>query len=169
MKTRSALAALLVCAAALAADLAPPVLRMPGSADRPIESAALTGKDRVDVRTEDLQGATIFHGMPLLDVLEKNGLDAKTMASQRRVASGVVLVSARDGYTVVFSIGELLMHRGDPRVFLVAETGQGPLPPNEGPVRLVVQGDRVRSPYGLARIEVRYLADNAAERKKSPA
>ena len=159
-------AVLLAAALARAAESpAPPVLRQPGSADRPIEAASLLGKDRSDVRTEDIQGVTIFHGMPLLDVLEKNGLDAKTMASQRKVASGVVLVSARDGYTVVFSIGELLMHRGDPRVFLVAETGQGPLPQNEGPVRLVVQGDRVRSPYGLARIEVRYLADNPKERK----
>jgi hypothetical protein len=158
MKTSFALAALLVSSTALAADLAPPVLRLPGVADRPIEAATLLGKDRIDVRTEDIQGLTIFHGMTLLDVLEKNGLDAKTMASQRKV-------SARDGYTVVFSIGELLMHRADPRVFLVAESGQGPLPPNEGPVRLVVQGDRVRSPYALARIEVRYLAENAKERK----
>ena len=35
-----------------------------------------------------------------------------------------------------------------------------PLPENEGPVRLIVYGDPVRSAYGLAAIEVRVLAEN---------
>ncbi|HYN21801.1 MAG TPA: hypothetical protein VE078_12625, partial [Thermoanaerobaculia bacterium] len=65
-------------------------------------------------------------------------------------------------------VGELLMHRRDPRVFLAAETGAGPLPENEGPVRLVVYGDRVRSIYGLARIEMRYLAENRPSRVAPP-
>jgi hypothetical protein len=167
MKTQILVAALFISNAALAAELAPPQLRVPGSPDRAIDPASLTGKDRSDVRVEDIQGnLTIFHGLPLLEVLEKNGLETKTMASQRKVAPGVVLVTTRDGYTVVFSVGELLMHRSDPRVFLAAETGQGPLPANEGPVRMVVLGDRVRSPYALARVEVRYLAENPSERKK---
>jgi hypothetical protein len=166
MKTRTALAALLVSTAVLANDPAALQLRTPGSADRAIDPASLLGKTQSDVRVEDLQGnLTIFHGLPLIEVLEKNGLETKTMASQRKLAPGVVLVTTRDGYTVVFSIGELLMHRGDPRVFLVAETAQGPLPPSEGPVRMVVLGDRPRSPYALARVEVRYLGDNEKERK----
>jgi hypothetical protein len=167
MKIRSAVgvAFLLLSASAWAAD--PPLLRMPGAADRPIEPASLVGRDKSDVRVEESQGdVTIYHGLPLLDVLEKNGLDSKTMAAQRRLASGVVLGTAREGYTVAFSLGELLMHRGDPRVFLVPETAQGPLPENQGPVRLIVLGDRTRSAYALARIEVRYLAENPAERKK---
>jgi hypothetical protein len=169
MRTQAPLALLLVMAPAmvLATDPAPPLLRLPGAADRPIEPGSLLGRDRSDVRVEDSRGdVTIFHGMPLLDVLERGGLETKTMQAQRKVATAVVLVTARDGYTVVFSVGELLMHRADPRVFLVAETSQGPLPENEGPVRLAVLGDRTRSPYALAKIEVRYLADNAAERKK---
>jgi hypothetical protein len=169
MKTRSAAAALLflACAAARAADPAPPTLRMPGAADKTIEPAALVGRDRSDVRVEESQGdVTIYHGLPLLDVLEKNGLESKTMAAQRKLATGVVLATARDGYTVVFSLGELLMHRGDPRVYLASETAQGPLPEGQGPVRLVVPGDRGRSAYALARVEVRYLAENPAERKK---
>jgi DMSO/TMAO reductase YedYZ molybdopterin-dependent catalytic subunit len=157
----------LVTAIAAAADPpAAPVLKIPGAPDRPIEPASILGPGRSDVRIEDSHGdVTIFHGFPLLEVLEQNGLDSKTMASQRKVASAVVVVTARDGYAVVFSVGELLMHRGDPRVFLAAETGAGPLPPNEGPVRLVVLGDRVRSPYGLARFELKYLADNTPARK----
>ena len=157
----------LAAAIAGATDLsAPPVLKMPGAADRPIESASILGPGRSDIRIEDSHGdVTIFHGIPLLEVLEQNGLDSKSMASQRKVASAVVVVTARDGYAVVFSVGELLMHRGDPRVFLAAETGTGPLPANEGPVRLVVLGDRVRSPYALARFELKYLIDSAPARK----
>jgi len=152
---------------ALAADPTPPILKTPGAADRAVDAASLVGRDRSDVRVEESQGdVSIYHGLPLLDVLEKNGLETRSMASQRKLAPGVVLVTARDGYTVVFSLGELLMHRGDPRVYLVAETAQGPLPENQGPVRLVVLGDRSRSAYALAKIEVRYLAENPAERKK---
>jgi hypothetical protein len=86
------------------------------------------------------------------------------MASQRHLAPAVAVVTARDGYTVVFSVGELLMHRADPRVFLVAESSSGPLPENEGPVRLLVYGDRARSAYGLARVEVKLLAENPAKK-----
>lgn len=165
MRLRAASAILL---AFFAADLAaaaspPPVLHLPGGADRPIAPESLLGPDRVDVRREDAQGdVTIFHGLSLLEVLEKNGLETKTMPSQRRLAPAVVVITARDGYTLVFSLGELLMHRADPRVFLVAESASGPLPENEGPVRLVVYGDRARSAYGLAKIEVKLLAENPA-------
>lgn len=143
----------------------PPVLRIPGSPDRPITPESLLGRDRRDVRLENTDGeVTIFHGLPLLEVLEKNGLDAKTMAAQRRLASAVVVATARDGYTVVFSVGELLMHRADPRVYLVSESGAGALPENEGPVRLVVYGDRARSAYGLTRVELRDLAGARGQR-----
>ncbi len=109
---------------------------------------------------------TIYHGVPLIEVLEQGGLDIKTMASERKTAAAVVLASARDGYTVVFSIGELRDARANPKVFLVAETASGPLPENEGPVRLVVYGDVVRSAYALARIELKALAENSRPEKK---
>lgn len=169
MSRRGVIGLLMVLASALAfaADPPPLLLRQPGLPDRTVDAASILGRDRSDVRVEESQGdVTIYHGLPLLDVLEKNGLETKTMAAQRKLAPGVVLVTARDGYTVAFSLGELLMHRGDPRVFLAAETAQGPLPENQGPVRLVVPGDRMRSSYALARIEIRYLAENPAERKK---
>ncbi|MGE5413803.1 MAG: hypothetical protein ACM3NW_06475 [Syntrophomonadaceae bacterium] len=154
-------------ALAAAAEQPAPVLRVPGAADRPIAPATLLGKSSRDVRLEDTQGnVTVYHGVPLLEVLEQNGLDLKTMAGERKTAAQVVLASARDGYTVVFSIGELRANRANPRVFLVAETSAGPLPDNEGPVRLIVYGDVVRSPYGLAKIELKTLAENTRSEKK---
>lgn len=163
------LAAALVLAAAAAVGIAaePPVLRIPGAADRVVAPASLLGRGRMDINVEAAVGdAVVYHGLPLLEVLEKAGLDVRSMAGQRKTAPAIVVVTARDGYTVVFSVGEFLMHRADPRVFLVAETASGPLPENEGPVRLFVQGDRVRSAYALKTVEVRYLAKNAAAETK---
>lgn len=164
-RTLSLLTLWLAATALAASD--PPVLRMPGSPDRPIAPESLLGKSSRDVRLEDTDGnVKVYHGVPLLEVLEKGGLDLKTMAGERKSASQVVLVTARDGYTVVFSVGELRMNRANPKVFLVAETSAGPLPENEGPVRLIVYGDVVRSPYGLARIELKALAENTRAEKK---
>ena len=118
------------------------------------------------MRLEDVHGdITVYHGMPLLEVLEKNGLDVRTMAGERKSAALVVLATARDGYAVAFSVGELRASRANPKVFLVSETSTGPLPENEGPVRLIVYGDAARSAYGLARIEMKALAEGAPARK----
>ena len=152
---------MLLVAAALGAESPPPVLRLPGAADRAIAPESLLGKSSRDVRLEDTAGnVTVYHGVPLLEVLEQNGLDLKTMAGERRTAAEVVLATARDGYTVAFSVGELRTSRSNPKVFLVAESAAGPLPSNEGPVRLIVYGDVVRSAYALARIELKNLAEN---------
>ncbi len=122
------------------------MLRVPGAADRAVSPASLVGRGRMDVRVETGVGdAAVYHGMPLLEVIENAGVETKTMAGQRKTAPAIVVAASRDGYTVAFSLGELLMHRSDPRVFLVSESAAGPLPENEGPVRLIVLGDRARS------------------------
>jgi hypothetical protein len=155
----------LVAGLALAAD--PPILRVPGAPDRPIDPSSLLGRNSRDVRLEDTEGnVKVYHGLPLLEVLEKGGLDLKTMAGQRKSAGEVVLAAARDGYTVVFSVGELWTNRANPKVFLVADTSAGPLPENEGPIRLIVYGDVARSAYALARIELKVLAENSRTEKR---
>jgi len=152
--------ALSAAAVGAAAPAAPPVLKVPGRADQPIAPESLLGADERDVRMEDVQGnVTIYHGQPLLEVLEKGGLDVRTMAGERNSGSAVVLVKARGGYAVAFSVGELRNNRSNPKVFLVSEAGMDPLPENEGPVRLIVYGDPVRSSYALATIELKYLSE----------
>jgi hypothetical protein len=121
----------------------------------------------MDVRVETADAdAIVYHGRPLLEVIERAGVDTKTMAGARKTAPAIVVVTSRDGYTVVFSMGELMMHRADPRVYLVSETAAGPLPDNEGPVRLIVLGDRVRSSYALRDLELRYLGQNPGAEPK---
>jgi len=159
---RRALILLLLAATPLLAQQpAPPVLRVLGAPEKALDPASLLGRSQRDVRLEDAAGNTIvYHGQSLLEVLEKGGLDLKTMAGQRAAAAQVVLATGREGYTVVFSVGELTANRSNPKVFLVAESSEGELPGNEGPVRLIVYGDKARSAYGLARIELRALAEN---------
>ncbi len=143
------------------------MLRVPGAADRAVSPASLVGRSRMDVRVETGVGdAVVYHGMPLLEVIENAGVETKTMAGQRKTAPAIVVAASRDGYTVAFSLGELLMHRSDPRVFLVSESAAGPLPENEGPVRLIVLGDRARSAYGLRTVELRYVAQNSGTATK---
>ncbi len=162
-----AAALLLAGVAALLPAAEPPTLRIPGAADRTVTPASLLGRGRMDINVEAAVGdAVVYHGLPLLEVLEKANLDTRSMAGQRKIAPAIVVATARDGYTVVFSVGELLMHRSDPRVFLVAESASGPLPDNEGPVRLFVQGDRVRSAYALKTVEVRYIGKNPGAEPK---
>jgi hypothetical protein len=152
---------LLAAGHVLAEPAAPPTLKMPGKPDQAVAPESLLGRNQSDVRLEDSQGnVTVYHGMPLLDVLEKAGLDVRTMAGERQMAAAIVLAKARNGYTVAFSVGELRASRSNPRVFLVSETAMDPLPENEGPVRLMVYGDPVRSAYGLATIELKILAEN---------
>src|SRR5262249_38279447 len=100
------------------------------------------------------------HGMALLDVLEMTGLDVKTMAGQRDTAATVVLGTGRGGYTVGFSLGGPRLGRGKPRGFLVSEAARGPLTGKKGPLRPIVLGDRGRSAYAVAKIEVKALAEN---------
>jgi hypothetical protein len=123
----------------------------------------------MDVPFEATSGdAIVYHGLPLLEVIERGGVETRTMAGARKTAPAIVVVTSRDGYTVVFSMGELLMHRSDPRVFLVSETAAGPLPENEGPVRLMVHGDRVRSSYALRYVDLRYVSQNPATEPAKP-
>jgi hypothetical protein len=166
MRTRLFLALFLVSATARSADIPPLVLRIPGATESAItvDSLRKAGTREVTLSSEKGEAVT-YKGVPLLDVLETAGLEMKGMGAERKFAPAVIVASARDGYTVVFSVGELAMHRSDPRVFLTGETTGGPLAAEQGPIRLVVTGQRTRSAFALTRIEVRFLAENKPSRK----
>ena len=145
--------------AATASAPAPPVLRIPGQTEKPVTPESLLGRDQRDVRIEETNGdVTVYHGMPLLAVLEKNGLDLKTMAGERQSAAAVVLASGRDGYTVVFSVGELRDNRANHKVFLGEEKEGEKRKKEKGKGRGSVVGEGVRSGGALATIELKNLA-----------
>jgi hypothetical protein len=63
-----------------------------------------------------------------------------------------VLVSARDGYRAVFSLGELDATLGNRRVYLVDRCDDAPLDADSGPLRLLVPDD-TRPARGVRQVE----------------
>jgi hypothetical protein len=64
--------------------------------------------------------------------------DPKTKNLALRLA---VVVQGRDGYTVVFSLAELMPAIGNRAVWLALDIDGGELPADEGPVKLIVPQD----------------------------
>lgn len=82
-----------------------------------------------------------YAGVPLRDLLREAGVPSGE-SLRGKAMSTCILISATDGYQVVFSISELDESIGNLEV-LVADSEDGkPLPANAGPLRLVVPGDK---------------------------
>jgi hypothetical protein len=66
------------------------------------------------------------------------------MAGIREIVTMTVVIEAADGHRAVFSLAELCPDFFD-RVTLLADTkNKQPLPPGEGPFRIIVPGDKLR-------------------------
>jgi DMSO/TMAO reductase YedYZ molybdopterin-dependent catalytic subunit len=84
---------------------------------------------------------TTYEGVLLYDVLKKAGAPLDKQLMGKALAS-YILAEARDGYQVVYTLGELDPNFGGIRI-LVADTVDGkPLFQYQGPFRLVVPGDK---------------------------
>jgi DMSO/TMAO reductase YedYZ molybdopterin-dependent catalytic subunit len=82
-----------------------------------------------------------FSGVALAAILERVGVPLGDSLRGAALAS-YVLIEARDGYRVVFALPELSGAFTD-RVILLAHSRDGqPLPPAEGPFRVVVPGEK---------------------------
>jgi DMSO/TMAO reductase YedYZ molybdopterin-dependent catalytic subunit len=77
-------------------------------------------------------------------------------AEKRPGYKKVVLVTSRDGFQAVFSCAELAEEMGATRALLVWKVDGQPLPPEQGPFRLVVLTDKEpsRSAWAVKKIEV---------------
>jgi hypothetical protein len=111
-----------------------------------IDASALHQLPRVEVRTTDPHDPgkeIVYAGIPLMEVLKAGGLLLDSgMAGIRDIVAMTVLVAASDGYRVAFALAELEPELTD-RVILLADTRDGqPLPPREGPFRIIVPGEK---------------------------
>jgi DMSO/TMAO reductase YedYZ molybdopterin-dependent catalytic subunit len=100
-----------------------------------------------------------YAGVLLRDVLDRAKLVEKQPRSLRR---SVVIATARDGYTAVFSWAELYLSPIGDGALIVYERDGAPLPDNEGPLALVSLKDTRPGPRHvkwLQSIEVRSVAD----------
>jgi hypothetical protein len=147
-----------------------------GAADAPLQVGGVGVRARA-FRIADLQAmkpvaatwtaggrAQGVLGVPLDQLLDKQGLSPKRMGDDgtehgkgwRRV----VIASAPDGFQAVFSVAELTAHMGATRALVAWQLDGKPLPPDRGPLRLVVLTDQIasRSVHALSRIEVVEIA-----------
>lgn len=104
-----------------------------------------------------------FNCVPLLSLLKaagagtdftmQPGADPKVKNPLLRFA---VIVRGRDGYTVVFSLAELLPSVGNRPVWVALDQDGKPIPDSDGPVRLFVPDDQApaRSVHEVGSIEV---------------
>jgi DMSO/TMAO reductase YedYZ molybdopterin-dependent catalytic subunit len=113
---------------------------------RRIDAAELGKLPRVEARMPDphISGKEIvYSGTPLIEVLKAGGLRLDSgEAGFRETVTITVLVDGSDGYRAVFAFAELSPDFSD-QVILLADTRDGrPLPPREGPFRIVVPGEK---------------------------
>ena len=108
---------------------------------------------RASVRLEN--GGGTYEGVWLHEILKKAGAPLGERLRGKALAT-YVLAEARDGYQVVFSLGELDPSFTSSQVLLADKLNGGPLEPEQGPFRLVVASDKpgARSVRMLVRLEV---------------
>ncbi len=101
-------------------------------------------------------------GVALEQVLRRFGWEPGVMSKtvppteKRAGYKRVVVDTAQDGFQAVFSAAELAQGMGPSQVLLVSTVDGKPLPPEQGPLRLVVpsDGEPSRSLYQIARIDL---------------
>jgi hypothetical protein len=145
----------LLLAAALAAQTAPK-LSITGDLPAPLEmSLAGLPRETATLLDEKTNQRVPYEGVPIDEFLKKAGMPLGQDLRGKGLAI-YLLAEAKDGYQVVFSLGELDSSLSGARV-IVADRREGkPLAEYEGPLRLVIDGDKrpSRSVRMLEKLEV---------------
>ena len=105
--------------------------------------------------TEEDGGKIIYEGVALQEILKKAGI-AFGREMRGKALAGYVLAEAKDGYAVLFSLGELDPDFGNTKVIVADKRDGKSLFPYQGPVRLVLPADKAgaRSVRMLEKLEV---------------
>jgi DMSO/TMAO reductase YedYZ molybdopterin-dependent catalytic subunit len=151
-RIRAALAVILVCGAVLIGERAPAplaaagevVFRVGGDIAQPRQWTMddFAALPRHEVRARDRDGTEVsFAGVALVDLLRLAGvpLGADLRGSNMAI---YLLIEATDGYRAVFALPELDPAFTDRMVLLADHRDGQPLAAAEGPLRLVVPGEK---------------------------
>ena len=113
--------------------------------------------------TADDGTKTVYSGPLLRDVLLKVGILSSGPHIRGRALHQIVLVSARDGYSVPFTIGEIDSNFGNLKMVLAIKMDGKPLFNYEGPFRLAIPTDKegARSVRMVSSIKVVRLEENS--------
>ena len=111
-------------------------------------------RERTDVTEQD-GVKTTYEGVALQEILKRAGIPFGRQMRGKTLA-GYVLAEAKDGYAVVFGLGELDPDLGATRVIVADKRDGKPLFEYQGPVRLVIPADKegARSVRMLEKLEV---------------
>lgn len=115
---------------------------------RRISASELHKLPRAEVWTTDPLNSgkdVVYSGTPFMEVLKAGGLSLGSgVAGIREIVTMTVFIEAADGHRAVFSLAELCPDFFD-RVTLLADTkNKQPLPPGEGPFRIIAPSEKLR-------------------------
>jgi hypothetical protein len=108
-----------------------------------------------------------FGCVPLVSVLKGAGVQTDFVMQpgadpkkKNLMLRRVVIITGADGYTVVFSLAELLPSVGNRIVWLAVDEDGKPLPEKEAPMRLIVPDDKMpaRAVHQVASIDVEEIS-----------
>jgi len=138
-------------------------LRVEGEVSQPLtlHAADLAKMKRTQLRAKDHdEKEHTFSGFVIADILQQAGA---TMGGQLRGKNmnKYLLVKAKDGYQVVFSLAELDSTFTDRTILLADEEDGRPIPADKGPFRIVVPGEKkhARWTWGVTTFQVRSTKD----------
>ena len=97
---------------------------------------------KASVRESD-GSESVCAGAPVIEVLKRAGLVLNEHPG--KAMSAYVSVRSMDRYQVVFGLGELVPAISGRSIFLATRVNGKPLGANVGPVRLVVDGDKMQA------------------------
>ena len=119
-------------------------VRIDGVVEQPLtlhaSDLATLPRQTLQVRDHDGQ-ESIFEGVALVELLQRAGVPlGKDLRGDRMLT--YVVVGAADGYRVVLALPELDPAFSDRLILLADRRDQQPLSPREGPLRLIVPGEK---------------------------
>jgi DMSO/TMAO reductase YedYZ molybdopterin-dependent catalytic subunit len=126
---------------------APVLLKVGGEVPHPLTLTALEFAElpRQSVKAKDRDGKEVdFEGVPLFEILQRAGLKLGQDLRGTALAS-YLLVQAADGYRAVFALPEIDPACTDRTILLVDRRDGMPLLAQEGPLRIVVPGEKRHS------------------------
>ena len=121
------------------------VVRISGAVSQPLALSLqdLAAMPRTKVTAKEHDATATYEGVTLTEILEKAGAPLGKQLHGKALAS-YVLVTARDGYRVVFALPELDPDFTDAsqQIILADNVDGKPLPEKQGPVRIVVPKEK---------------------------
>lgn len=120
-----------------------------------LSTAELASLPHVAAKRQDHGKLVECEGVPVIELLRRAGLPSGE-ALRGLALTTIVIASARDGYKVAFSLGELDGSLGDAGAVVADRCGGQVLQPEMGPLRLILPKDQrpARSVRQLQRFTV---------------